>query len=339
MNYRFSHGGDFSAVVAVVSFCAFWLLFRVVSVAGIWPFVVTMVLFLLAAGWSAFDYFWFQSRHERALRAFAARIDGWDYAPGTSAYAQRLHAFPFGVGSNPRDVDVVRGPLNGFACASFTHQYDEANSVDEVGIPLSWQIDIVTLVYPLAKIDIVPDDVLAKFAKLLGGQDIDFESAAFNAEWRVKAGDRKYAHDIVHPRLMERLLWSDAKGLAIRIEGPYVYAWSAGRRGPEDLARRIGVLTAVARQIPDFVYREFKEVHDRIAEAARKREEAAPAWAKTPFALSGGRYTDLGRERYKEMGLRDLAGDNWQPPQDDDSGSGSWRWDAPPEDPHAKGSP
>ena len=200
-------------------------------------------------------------------------------------YRDRFHAFPFGVGRAARDVDLVCGPYNGFSCASFTHQYEEGKE-DEINVPRTWQIDMVDLPYPLATVDILPDDLIAKFAKLLGGQDIDFESAAFNARWRVKAGDAKYAHDIVHPRMMERLLWSDAAGMAIRIEGSAVYAWAVERRGPEDLARRLSVLTAVARLIPEFVYREFKEVHERLAEAA---------------ASAGGERTGVGEDTLRPL--------------------------------------
>ncbi|HEX7589352.1 MAG TPA: DUF3137 domain-containing protein [Demequinaceae bacterium] len=322
-----------SAAVGALSVVAILLLNTgIVAIAGPWVMAAIVGLLVVAVGWFAWDL-WSQGRHRRAMMRFADHIDGWEYRPQTRDYDERFLTFPFGVGRDLRDVDLIRGPFNGFACASFTHEYEEGDK-DEFNATSRWQIDVVDLPYPLAKVDIVPDDFLAKFAKLLGGQDIDFESAQFNARWRVKAGDAKYAHDIVHPRLMERLLEADADGLAIRIEGSAVYSWAVDRRGPEDLARRLGVLTAVARSIPDFVYREFKEVHDRLAEEQRKREENAPEWAKTPFALSGGRYTDLGREDYREMELSRFGDQGGKPPSDGGPGGGAGHWDAPPDDPN-----
>ncbi len=336
MNYRLSPRSIISAAIGALSVVGLLLLnARVVAIAGPWASIVLIGVFVVAVGGFGLDL-WSQGLHRRAMMRFADHVDGWEYRPGTRNYDRRFFTFPFGVGRNPRDVDLIRGPFNGFACASFTHEYDEGDT-DEINVTSRWQIDIVDLPYPLAKIDIVPDDLLAKFAKLLGGQDIDFESARFNAAWRVKAGDAKYAHDIVHPRLMRRLLETDANGLAIRIEGPAVYLWAIDRRGPEDLARRLGVLTAVARLIPDFVYREFKEVHDRLAEEERKREENAPEWAKTPFGLSGGRYTDLGREDFRRRELSRLGGQEWEPPTDGGPGGGAGQWDAPPEDPNRVG--
>jgi len=336
MNYRMSPRSMVSAVIGVLSLFA-WVLLNtgVVAIAGPWAYAAIFGVFTVTAAGFAWDL-WSQGKHRRAMARFVEHIDGWEFQPGTAEFENRFLTFPFGVGREPRDVDLVHGPFNGFACASFTHEYQEGDK-DELKTRSQWQIDVVDLPYPLAKVDIVPDDLLAKFAKLLGGQDIDFESAEFNAEWRVKAGDAKYAHDIVHPRLMERLLEADAQGLAIRIEGSAVYCWAIDRRGPEDLARRLGVLTAVARLIPEFVYREFKEVFDRLAEEERKREENAPNWAKTPFALSGGRYTDLGRQDYREMERSRFGDQGWKPPGDGGPASGTGHWDAPPDDPNRVG--
>lgn len=333
MNYRFSPAGVASVALAVLGFATYIVMhLDFVHIGTWWRVSLFPVAFVGFVAW----FVWrvrVNSRHQRAMAQFAKNIEGWTYAYATPRYRQRFRAFPFGVGREVLDLDVVSGPYRGFSCASFTHLYLEGKE-DEFNVPGSWQIDIVDLPYPLAKVDIVPEDFLARFAKFLGGKDIDFESADFNAVWRIKAGDAKYAHDIVHPRMMERLLRSDAQGMAIRIEGSAVYSWAADRHGPDDLARRLGVLTAVARLIPDFVYQEFKEVHDRLAEEERKREENAPAWAKTPGALTSGRYTELGREEYKRLGLPEFENEGTEPPREDGPAAGRGRWDAPPEDFH-----
>lgn len=336
MNYRFSPAGAISVALAGVGLVAYALLsLDFTGATGWWPHALLVAVglaFVALWAWDARVH----DRHQRAMARFARRIEGWDFAYTAPRYRDRFRAFPFGVGRAGRDVDMICGPYNGFTCASFTHQYEEGKE-DEIKVPRTWQIDVVDLPYPLATVDILPDDLMAKFAKFLGGQDIDFESAAFNARWRVKAGDAKYAHDIVHPRMMERLLYSDAEGMAIRIEGSAVYAWAVERRGPEDLARRLSALTAVARLIPEFVYREFKEVHDRLVEAQRLREENAPAWAKTPFALSSGRYTELGKSEYLKSELPEFEDEGSEPPRETGPATGPGRWAAPPVDPHRTG--
>jgi hypothetical protein len=45
-----------------------------------------------------------------------------------------------------------------------------------------------------------------KVAGMLGFDDIDFESAEFSRKFVVKSGDKRFAYDVVHPRMMEYLL-------------------------------------------------------------------------------------------------------------------------------------
>ena len=246
---------------------------------------------------------------DRQMNAMAkfARLNHLEFAPATGAYVGAFQSYPFNSGSDQRDVAWIGGTFNGRRCSSYTHEYEEKTNNDRP-ITRRWQIALVELEYPLETLDIVPDDAEAKAAKALGGMDIDFESAAFNARWRVVAGNLKYAHDVINPRMMERLLELDAQGLYIRIEGKAVMCYERGRHGPEDLARRLLVLTAVAKLIPDFVLREFEYEHKKQEEEARKREENAPDWAKTPFALSSGHYTELGKKLAAESELEYIAG-------------------------------
>ncbi len=49
-----------------------------------------------------------------------------------------------------------------------------------------------------------------KIAGVLGFDDIDFESAEFSRRFHVKSSDKRFAYDVVHPRMMEFLLAGDA---------------------------------------------------------------------------------------------------------------------------------
>jgi hypothetical protein len=48
-----------------------------------------------------------------------------------------------------------------------------------------------------------------KIAGLLGFDDIDFESAEFSKRVVVKGSDKRFAYDVIHPRMMEFLLDGD----------------------------------------------------------------------------------------------------------------------------------
>lgn len=54
------------------------------------------------------------------------------------------------------------------------------------------------------------EGLLDKLAGAMGFDDIDFESAEFSRRFHVSAQDKRFAYDVVHPRMMEFLLASDA---------------------------------------------------------------------------------------------------------------------------------
>lgn len=50
------------------------------------------------------------------------------------------------------------------------------------------------------------EGVFDKLAGMIGFDDIDFESAEFSDRFHVKSSDKKFAYDVLHPRMMEFLL-------------------------------------------------------------------------------------------------------------------------------------
>jgi hypothetical protein len=50
------------------------------------------------------------------------------------------------------------------------------------------------------------ENLFDKVAGFLGFDDIDFESAEFSDRFIVKSRDKRFAYDVLHPRMMEFLL-------------------------------------------------------------------------------------------------------------------------------------
>lgn len=276
----------------------------VVAVAGVvlslglylpvlpWWLVITAVILFASGG-----VFWlvdrvFASRHRREFTEFAA-LHGWEYVPSTREYSARFASFPFATGTRQRQEHVLRGMLNGVQCVTFTHHF-EIRDDNNRGADQAFQVSLVEIPVVLPRLEVVPEGVAAKFSKALGGRDLDVESHEFNRRWRVLCRDARYAHAVLDPRMVERLLEPDALELAIRIDGGAVLAWQAGRVGTGDLARRLGVLTAVARRIPAHVVREYQEqgAHN-YSGRERPIPDTAPGWATTPGALTGGKATGI----------------------------------------------
>jgi len=148
--------------------------------------------------------------------------------------------------------------------------------------------------------------------------DVDFESAAFNSRWRVKGPDARYVHDMITPRVMDRLLEDDASGFALRIEGPYVFAWRAGRLPTEKLGAMLGLLISVAKALPPHVERTLREAQAAEDADRAAREAAAPEWARTSGALTSGHYTALGAQEWAEQ-ERARGGQLASSPEDPDA--------------------
>lgn len=258
---------------------------------GIRPLAVLGVIFLASAVWWIVEIR-LDHMHRDDLQGFADR-HGWEYVDWTTKYRSRFRSYPFNQGTSREDIDVLRGTFHGRQCVSYTRQFD-LGSHDSNALA-TFHITIVELPVKLPTVDIVPEGAFDKFAKLLGGKDIDFESTEFNESWRVKANDSRYAHALLHPRMLHRLNRADARGHAIRFEERAVMMWTAERQGTDTLAPRLGVLTALAKLVPPHLEREYLELEraeqkaaEALLEAQRVAELNAPVWARTPGALTGG---------------------------------------------------
>lgn len=290
---------------------AFGLIYVVLSLVGdlmTWVAVGGGILAVAWVAWAIYDFV--RSRRLRDEYQEFAQTHGWSYEARTYEFNHRFSGFPFGQGSARRQESVVRGTFNGQECVTFAHVFEPIRDGDGLSRGTQvFQVTLAELPVALPRLDIVPENLPSAIAKALGGGDVDVESHAFNQRWRVIANDARYAHAVLDPRMVERLLFADAEGLGIRIDGGAVYVWSVGRRRADNLARRLGVVSGIARRIPDHVIREYKELgyHSR-AGGAWARPLQGPAWATEPGALTSGRYTGIGTDNDGE-GIK-----NWNQP-------------------------
>ena len=51
-----------------------------------------------------------------------------------------------------------------------------------------------------------PEGIFDKLAGAFGFDDIDFESSEFSRAFHIKSPDKRFAYDVVHPRMMDFLL-------------------------------------------------------------------------------------------------------------------------------------
>jgi len=192
-------------------------------------------------------------RRCEAFNAWAATI-GWNFIPEVPRLGDRWRRSPFGLGESRVATEVLSGTWSGSPALSFTYRYVMGSGRDS----RTEVLHVVTLSLPafLPTLTLTPEGAATKLAKLAGGQDLSFESDEFNRAWRVECEMEKFAYDVITPRLMERLLRSDAAGVSIRIDGTDVLSWSNGEQSLEALAPRLELLTAVRDAVPGFVWRD-----------------------------------------------------------------------------------
>jgi len=233
-------------------------------------------------------------RHAQQLREFAL-LNGWTYAEGAQLGVSRLTGFPFGLGSKRRAEDVIRGSYRGLDFVSYTYVFEHRVG-DERAAEQVFTVAQVPAPTRLRRLELVPEDAGSRVLGALGAADIDLESAEFNRQWRVLCDDRRYAIDFLDPRMMEHLIAGHLLGVAVRVDGDSIMAWSAGRADVRDLARRLGLIVGVAERVPAHVVRTYSELDAQRRAWEAEREANAPSWAKTPGALTSRRYTGIGAQ-------------------------------------------
>jgi hypothetical protein len=206
--------------------------------------------------------FWLQKKRHERFFAWAVS-NGWTYARTEKSLVDLSRGQPFQVGSARRATEVLRGTFEGRPALSFTYEWTTGTGKSRT----THRAHVVGLALPtnLPTVEVTPEGLGARLAKMVGAQDIRFESEAFNQAYRVSAPDLRTAHAILHPRLLERLLRPDALGNAWRIDGTWILSWSYGTTDLARLAARLGLLAAVVSSIPRHVWQDHG--YDPLADA------------------------------------------------------------------------
>ena len=210
---------------------------------GALPFVLVPAALVL--GW------WFNGKRVAATKAWAARI-GWTWVGADASLAGRWQGQPFGIGDSRRATEVMSGPFGPHRCALFTYRY-----VTGTGKSRSTHVySVLTMALPtfLPTLELTPENLGTRFVRAFGAQDLQFESEDFNRRWRVEARDPKFAHDVLHPRVLERLARGDTAGMSLRIEGTDILCWTVGTPDLDLVATRLGVMRSLVDAVPRFVW-------------------------------------------------------------------------------------
>jgi hypothetical protein len=178
-------------------------------------FFFLLVLALIVGG--AFYAHQQSLRRQDGLRALTARL-GWQFEPAKDAsHDDRYgHFAVFTQGGSRYAYNTLRGPLivdgQTWRAQMGDYHYTTTSSNGKQTTTHTHRFSylIVETPHPGApELAIRREHLFDKIGSFLGFDDIDFESAEFSARFHVKSTDKRFAYDVIHPRMIAFLLDGD----------------------------------------------------------------------------------------------------------------------------------
>lgn len=101
------------------------------------------------------------------------------------------------------------------------------------------------------------ENLFDKIAGVFSGADIDFESSEFSRRFYVASSDRRFAYDVIHPRMMEFLLETDPDCIDIEY-GRLCMTRGQSRWKPEQFSHALGWADAFLSRWPEHLIRKLE---------------------------------------------------------------------------------
>lgn len=226
-------------------------------------FVVIFGGFLLLVVLVAVLSYQAAKRRREAFAALAA-ARGWSYTERDDRWTGTFGGSPFNSGHNRQASNILRGEhdTRGFVAFDYVY-YTTETSTDSNGHTSSREVahrySVVALevgaTFPALAVS--PEGMFSRMVGRLTNRDIELESEEFNRAFTVTCPDRKFASDVLHPRMMEFLLAH--RDSSFRFEGVWVLSIEKGRADIERVLPRLAHLDTVVDNVPEFVWRQVRE--------------------------------------------------------------------------------
>ncbi len=193
------------------------------------------------------------AERRKAFIAYAA-ARGWRYEREQPLLVGRFTGAPFGIGEARRAYNVLYGQHDGRELVSFDYEY-AVKGADGKRRRQVFSVLGLNMGVPMMPLRVDPEGWLDRFVGRFTG-DIDMESAEFNAAFSVSCPDRKFATDVLHPRMMEYLLRYRSFGW--RFEQDSMLVFAPGARTPQQIDATITVMDGITDLVPEFVWLRLK---------------------------------------------------------------------------------
>ncbi len=192
-----------------------------------------------------------RAAHRRAelLRQWAA-ANGWRMRAGKDGDFDECHPFScLQRGHSRHAYNIVDGNAGGERLIAFDYRYTTGSGKDQHTYTFS--AVILDSPFPLKGLVIRPEGFFDKLASMVGFDDIDFESEDFSRQFFVKANDRRWAYDVLHPRAMELLMAGPR--YAVEFHTTTAIVWHDRCLQPADFDDAIRLVRDLFQSFPDYL--------------------------------------------------------------------------------------
>lgn len=154
---------------------------------------------------------------------------------------------PFGRGSSRRASLGFRGNFDGLPAGGFRYQYTVKSGKNST----TYTFTILFVRVPGARFPRM-DFQQENWGTRTFSRDIQFEDAEFNRMWHVTSESARFAHDVIHPRMMEFMKRERPSG-SFSFQGDYLVAAVKNTVQPEAVDSYLRFLSQVVGRLPRFV--------------------------------------------------------------------------------------
>lgn len=202
-------------------------------------------------------------KRREALLALAQSL-GWTFDSGeTGPWGEHQCFECFNRGHSRRAYNTMQGPVTidgrtfGGLAGDYLYKITTSNGKTTTTHTYRFSYLIVRLPFRTPDLLIRREGVMDKIKGALGFDDIDFESSEFSRKFHVQSNDKRFAFDVVSPKMMEFLLAacpgvSIANSLCCLTEG-------RGTWEPAEFRQRLDWTSAFFDLWPDFLTKQLEE--------------------------------------------------------------------------------
>lgn len=221
--------------------------------------VAVVAVFLLVIGGIVAGIVAAKKRRE-ALQAYAAS-KGLAYTRRDNRWVHQFSGSPFGLGHSREATNVLDGPYDGRRMVAFDYVYytTETSSSGNGGTSTheeAHRFGVVALAVGGADgvpdLHVYPEGFFGRAIGHLTGHDIELESEDFNRAFTVHCSDRKFASDVLQPRLMQSLL-AGFRDVDWRFDGQWLLTVHHGNHKIEGIEHSLAAADTILDSLPAFV--------------------------------------------------------------------------------------